>query len=303
MFETKYATLEDRQLYRLLRTEKWKGYDEETRLALFQEVENRQAAKLGRRPLEIVTFKAPRGQGGVMGYFNPEEPGKLYLNEKIIKGKPGILHDYSVAAGLNYIIHEGRHAYQYECIEGRITDVDEQTRKEWALNKETYISGLAFPGAIYIYSQQAMERDARLYAERELECISEVIREEMGLVDVGYEKAIYKLRAGEYACNNIAGRMFQTYMLDEIDAMARERYRESHPDEDMDGVSMFSDFRKQIEMQKNKDYLDNPARLDSNLDDFVKLFGKEMEKLREVNGDQALTENRPFREGLGKGAF
>ena len=181
--------------------------------------------------------------------------------------------------------------------------MDEQTRKEWALNEGTYISGHAFPGAVYIYFQQAMERDARLYAERELEYISEVIREEMGLVDVGYEKAIYKLRAGEYACNSIAAVMFKTHMLDDLDELARERYSESHPDEDMDGVSMFSEFRKQIEIQKNKEALDNPERLDSNLDDFMRLFGKEIDKLRETKGDQALTENRPFREGVGKGAF
>jgi uncharacterized repeat protein (TIGR02543 family) len=64
---------------------------------------------------------------------------------------------------LNTVIHECRHAYQYETVKGKNNhDVSEETRKQWADNFENYIEGPAKE-----YQDQPIEWDAVSFAGQE----------------------------------------------------------------------------------------------------------------------------------------
>jgi len=305
MDKTKYAHLSEAVLYRMLRTEKWAAYDLETRLALFQEVENRQAEKQGRDAMKVVPFKAPKGQGALMGYFSPENPTEICINEKFLNGKKSLLYDFSVGSGLDVIIHEGRHAYQHAVVEGKVQGADEFQKKMWALNLGAYVSGIGKLEQQAFYSQQEIERDAREYAERELVRIAETIREETGTIDIGFEKAIYKRRASEFMRGFLAELMLDKQKLDSFDELAKARYKELYPGEELDDITMFHAFREILD-KKARTKADNPDRYaeskeildqDAKMRELADWLKERNEKLKEKQDKYAFKEGSSVKEG------
>lgn len=236
---TSYAHLSEGELYRKLSSSRWATYSKETRLELFQEVENREAAKQGRPALEIKVF-TPDEEKNYMGAYCHACPGELQLNERFITCEEGYLEDYSVAEGLDTIIHEGRHAFQHLAVDGVVPGVDEEQLKMWKLNCVAYMA----PGTV-LYEQQEIERDARNYARNEMQRIVETIREEKGIEDLAYEAFLFKQHQYEYICTMVADMQLDEETLDAIDAMAQVYYAELYPDEDMSDVTLFAEYRAQ----------------------------------------------------------
>lgn len=275
--ETRFSRLSESELYRQMSAQCWKKLDPQTRLELYQEAENRQAAKQGRDPLMIEAFEPVGEKKNLNGYYDRNTPDKLFINARFIDGKPSLLSPKTGADGLNAIFHEGRHAYQYAVAEGRIAVKDEYQRKMWLMNFLMYKGAGQGSADHAVYAQQAVERDARRYAEDELVRIAAIIREESGNVDVSFEKTIYNMRKYEYMVNNIADGKEIMERIDMIDRLARIICK-SITGEDVDDVSIYTAYRE--EFKKRQDILKEDTRVDS-VDGLIKKLEEKADRAAE----------------------
>lgn len=235
---TSFAHLSEGELYRSLSSSRWLAYSKETRLELFQEVENREAAKQGRPALEIQVF-TPDEERNYLGAFNRLNPDVLELNENLILDSEGLLQSYSVADGLDTIIHEGRHAFQYHAINGNVTGVDEKQLKNWKMNEVFYTQEEP------LYWQLEIERDARNFARSEMEKIIAAIREEKGIEDLVYEEFLFRQHRDEYVLSLWADACIDEEFIEAVDEYARMMCEMVYPDDDMSDASVFAEYSEQ----------------------------------------------------------
>lgn len=143
-------------------TNKWGWLSGNEKLSRLQSLENSMAAEQGRLPREVTTY---HGEG--CGYYDRNDPGKLYINEDYIYSTtPGEQYD-----AMNTVIHEGRHAYQHDCIDGRIShNESEDTLSMWNKNNEIY----NVPDDNFSrYRFQPIEVDANDYADSKMEAFND----------------------------------------------------------------------------------------------------------------------------------
>lgn len=135
-------------------TEKWDRLSAKERLNHLQSLENDMAAEQGRKARKVT----PK-QCDCCGSYDWENPNKLYINQSYLESRvPGEQYD-----AMDTVIHEGRHAYQHDCIEGKIKNPPESqdTISTWSKNR---------PDEIYNtddfsrYRFQPIEADANDYA-------------------------------------------------------------------------------------------------------------------------------------------
>ena len=96
-------------LYSRFKLRKWSKYSSTKRLKVLQALENKMAKKNHRDPIDVVVHE--RSDWNCLGMFsvvNGEK--KLYVHENLILNPAYRFH------ALETIIHEGRHASQYEII-------------------------------------------------------------------------------------------------------------------------------------------------------------------------------------------
>ena len=107
-----YSNLSDDELLDTFRSEKWGNLDENHRVAVFQEMENRSAAEQGRNPAQVVSMNEPGYHGGYTD-----------VNNQI---KIDVTNDSSYES-LDTYLHESNHAYQSYCIQIGEGNYDEHT--------------------------------------------------------------------------------------------------------------------------------------------------------------------------------
>jgi hypothetical protein len=137
----------------------WAKQTTEQRITALQALEDLMASKQGRQSRAVKTAALPTG---VNGGYGPKTPDNLYINESL-------LVDDSVSFQLmNTVIHEGRHAYQDDCVAGKITPLPEDVEKvcSWSHNMPKH-GGYYESGRRYIvYRYQPIEADANDYAKQ-----------------------------------------------------------------------------------------------------------------------------------------
>lgn len=97
-----YSTYSKDELLDTFKTENWEKLDDENRIAIVQEMENRTAVEQGRPPAEIVSSYDVGTYGGYTSTNN-----QISIN----------VSDFSSYETLDTYVHESTHAYQSHCIQ------------------------------------------------------------------------------------------------------------------------------------------------------------------------------------------
>ena len=111
--ESGYSNLSDDELLDTFKSETWNDLDDDSRIAVFQEMENRSAAEQGREAAQIVSLNEPGLHGGYNGVSN-----QIRID---------VTNDSSYES-LDTYMHESNHAYQTYCIESGSGAYDNHTR-------------------------------------------------------------------------------------------------------------------------------------------------------------------------------
>ena len=118
----------------------WAKLTPKERLCLLQEAEDRIAAEENRKRREIVPEKMKKG---VNGEYRPGTPDYMYISEDLINSTyldggddtKASLPGYTASKALLTVLHEGRHAYQDDCVKGKPSYIDGVERKDKPLVK------------------------------------------------------------------------------------------------------------------------------------------------------------------------
>lgn len=140
-------------------TSNWQGLSHQQRVDALQGLENNMASRQGRAP-RIVTpdWNMPRTRHGE---YKPENADRLHINFRLIDNNNGSYQ------AMQTMIHEGRHAYQHDCVQGKIIaqPEDQGKVKSWKHN-------MPIPGSSGVYCKngidyryQPVEADAYNYSK------------------------------------------------------------------------------------------------------------------------------------------
>lgn len=148
---------------------KWNQLDEGRKLEILQTIENQVAYESGRSACLVESKFLYTGTGGiVLGSYNPNEK-VIYVNASQFDAES--MYGKDSEALITACLHEGRHAYQHQAVEGLVTHENMDEVEEWRENLNHYISFNENPRAYY---EQPVEVDARKFGEeRYKELVSE----------------------------------------------------------------------------------------------------------------------------------
>ena len=138
----------------------WQNLSYEERKEVLQKVEEYEAKKTHR---PTASFQAKDGMPlASRGYYSPSS-NSITQNYQYTMAN-------SSEASLKNVLHEGRHAYQWDCVNNpqNHPEVDSKQIEEWKNNFDNYISA-SNAEDIMEYYMQPVEQDARGYADAESE--------------------------------------------------------------------------------------------------------------------------------------
>lgn len=149
-------------------TKKWSKLDSFQRIEALQQLENSMALEQGRiaRRIQYDNTMSPETRG----QYSPMQPTILRVNAALIDSPDG---NYQA---MQTTIHEGRHAYQDDCVTGRINPLkqDKELVELWRHNMpgrggEYNSPAKGFTG----YRFQPVEADANRYAKSQIDSLHE----------------------------------------------------------------------------------------------------------------------------------
>lgn len=253
-------------LYVLFTEDRWNAMDDNSRLAVLQEVENRQAAAYGRRPYKIrIGSKEEFSSPGLCGYCSAYLK-EIHLNYRYFSGVP---YFYGGPSALETLIHEGRHAYQHFCTENGISDNSPDILKEWLSSSARYFNGGA------IYALQAIEEDARRFARREMQKIMNnlLLR---GIEDRNFILQYQdQLQTEDYFIRE-AREHLTIKDLDDYENLILNDMKKRYPNLDIRDLHLFDSAR--LILQAKLDTTDDLIRL---LDKLDQIADKKLDQIRE----------------------
>ena len=159
----------------IFKTENFKNASVEERMNAYQALENKMAMDEGRAPRQVIFDSEsvlPYNENGPLkncAYYSNEDGRCIHMN-------PYYISDYCAQNGaqfdgMNSVIHEGRHAYQYDSAFGYADKIDaDYASRQDAINKslrnEIYQAGCQTDNITGVdnYSSLACERDAFKFA-------------------------------------------------------------------------------------------------------------------------------------------
>lgn len=140
----------------------WAGLSEEVKLEALQAIENHMALEGGRLPCPVRGEFLYTGIDGIV--IGTYDPGKrtIYINSSQFDGEAK--YGKTPEALVTACLHEGRHAYQHQVVNGMVKYDNAQEAEAWKenLSPGRYISFRQNPRAYY---SQPVEADARSFAE------------------------------------------------------------------------------------------------------------------------------------------
>lgn len=135
-----------------LQPEQWSELSTEARLESLRELECRLADIEGRSPVEVRCENLSPGQ---YGYFE-RQGNVMILNEAMLRAE-------SPLDAIDTVAHEGRHAYQYYCVQHVGTHDDPFEVAAWQDNFENYLDAKLY--GYEVYRAQPVEADAWVFGE------------------------------------------------------------------------------------------------------------------------------------------
>lgn len=150
-------------------TENWNKLSSIERREALQYLENQMALEQGRSPREVyVNDTLGKGQ---CGYYSPNDPTRIHINrDHLQSSKKGSQYD-----AMNTVIHEGRHAYQDDCIQGRLRNENLKEVELWKKNydKDVYNEPGNTIKERLNYRYQPIEEDANNFTQNKMESFSD----------------------------------------------------------------------------------------------------------------------------------
>lgn len=180
-----YSALGNDEFLLCLTQEFYAQLDEERKVMLLQEFENRQAAAVGRKPLQVV---AKRMLSSTLGQCGNKV---IHINMMSING--GRLRPpATIADMLATLIHEGRHAFQRHAVEAFVRDHPDTLPPDdvclrWLINLISYHD--MTNESYYVYAMQDVEVDARKEARLQLKTLHDKLVLLTGEAQPEYEVA------------------------------------------------------------------------------------------------------------------
>ena len=140
-------------VYSRFKRRKWNRYSSAKRLRVLQALEKKMAKKNHRDPIDVVVHE--RSDWNCLGMFSTNNGDKkIYVHENLILNPSYRFH------ALETIIHEGRHATQFDIINNGNLRWWQFTAKRWKKNFQGYVSSSEDR---VLYNNQEVERDAQKY--------------------------------------------------------------------------------------------------------------------------------------------
>ncbi len=234
------SKFDEKNLWKMLHHVNWNRMDAETRLAVYQELENRQAKLDGRKPVRI---RADRPMGpGLYGIHATHLDGSetIFINPRYVKtGKLFKNTDTSIfnaASGLDTVMHEGRHSFQQHVVKNNLNVVSELQRMEWATSMVQH-GGMYISNTIF-YAIQGIEMDARRFGRRQMEKIGNYFKS-IGHEDPNFTNAIADSLATEKHYIAFIRARVTLADLDKVEQQIMDRFRKTHPDCKLDNLNIF----------------------------------------------------------------
>ena len=155
--------------YLKLKNKNWEHLSLNARVRVFQKMENLEAKRQDRKPMNVVMKNF---EGDIQGLCD-KEAGNIYLSSDFFKKR------YSQFFGITVLFHEGRHAFQQEEVEeNEKPSVFSKTYK-WRKNLQGYVHYDKNEKFSY-YAMQDVERDANKYALKRLKKLHFWLKNERG---------------------------------------------------------------------------------------------------------------------------
>ncbi|NCB48360.1 MAG: hypothetical protein EOM55_01855 [Clostridia bacterium] len=143
--------------YLKLKNKNWERLSPNSRINIFQQIENFEAKRQGREPMKVIEKNFEDNMQGLCD----KKSGKIYLSIGFFKKK------YMQFWGLTVLFHEGRHAFQQEEVfENEKPNIFSKVYK-WRKNLQGYVHYNDKEKFSY-YAMQDVERDANKYALKRL---------------------------------------------------------------------------------------------------------------------------------------
>lgn len=140
--------------------DKWAQMDDREKMDALNAIEQHESLINARDSCLLDVKEMYAGSDGVvLGQYNHQQ-GTIYLNAETISKNT----EYSASSStvIESLLHEGRHSYQHQAVEGRINHPNDAEVAAWRENFEKYIHFQEDPQG---YFEQPVEADARSYAE------------------------------------------------------------------------------------------------------------------------------------------
>ncbi len=144
----------------------WLAKSMQERISALQGFEDEMAMEQGRPARMIVAEQMPKSE---MGYYSSDKPNSIYINTLLIS-------ENSCYWAMETVAHEGRHAYQDDCVTGKITPsaADIGTVEVWSHNMPGRGGAYLGSGFDFVdYRFQPIEIDANDFSKRKLESLSQ----------------------------------------------------------------------------------------------------------------------------------
>lgn len=155
-------------VYGRFKLKRWSKYNPEKRLKVLQALENKLARQNSRDALRVVVHE--NANWNCYGMFVARgEDKKIYVHENLLTNPMLRFH------ALETIIHEGRHAEQYEKVSKDELKWYEVKAKRWKENWQGYFSSSE---DMTMYNNQEIERDAQQYTIKKLKRLARKYKNE-----------------------------------------------------------------------------------------------------------------------------
>lgn len=142
---------------RIFKTSNWERMSNRQRVDALQELENSMASEQRRRPRTVLPSAL---SNTTRGQYMPLDPDNLHINNQLIQ------NDHGNYQAMQTVIHEGRHAYQDDCVTRRTVPLsqDKGHLGSWAQNMPG--RGGVYNNTFFVdYRYQPVETDANNYAK------------------------------------------------------------------------------------------------------------------------------------------
>ena len=173
----------------MLSKDKWRKLSVAEKIIVLQKIENFSAMQSNRPPAIVkIEENMPKARNG---YYNTDD-NTIVQNVRCIKAK-------SSDIAVKNLLHEGRHAYQYDCVHHpeRHREISDYTIEEWSNNFDNYKAPKKNVD-YQLYYMQPLEIDARSYANSNYESylnknvllqnINQILSQEVNYMWKGHKK-------------------------------------------------------------------------------------------------------------------